>query len=90
MYCLICSKIILKPHSLGWFEKYKSVTIFIKISQLPMTLSLFLDNSERSLRETLNELNKFTEISGLKVNYDKTQVIWIGSEINSERKLCSS
>ena len=42
--------------------------------------SVILDGSENSLRETLNVLHDFSIISGLKVNFDKTQVVWIGKE----------
>ena len=40
----------------------------------------FLDGSKTSLEETLQELDTFANISGLKTNFDKTQVIWIGSK----------
>ena len=39
-----------------------------------------LDGSESSLNETLKELEFFRNISGLKVNFPKTQVIWIRSK----------
>jgi hypothetical protein len=32
-------------------------------------------------------LNKFTEISWLKINFDKTKVIWIGSLKYSTRSI---
>ena len=40
----------------------------------------FLDGSKTSLEETLQELDTFANISGLKTNFDKTQVIWIGAK----------
>ena len=43
-----------------------------------------LDGSESSLNETLKELEFFKNISGLKVNFLKTQVIWIGSKKYSQ------
>ena len=40
---------------------------------------LILDGSERSLNESLSELNNYAKISGLNINTSKTQVIWLGS-----------
>ena len=51
-----------------------------KLSQYADDTSVILDGSENSLRETLNVLHDFSIISGLKVNFDKTQVVWIGKE----------
>jgi hypothetical protein len=45
-----------------------------------------LDGSEESLNETLLELEWFKKISGLKINFSKTQVIWIGSKKYSSVK----
>ena len=33
---------------------------------------MFLDGSSESLNNTLSELEKFANISGLKINFDKT------------------
>jgi hypothetical protein len=46
-----------------------------------------LDVSEESLNETLLELEWFKKISGLKINFSKTQVIWIGSKKYSNKTL---
>ena len=51
----------------------------ILISQFADDTSLVLDGTESSLKETLNELNSFAKISGLNINTNKTQPIWIGS-----------
>ena len=51
-----------------------------KISQYADDTSMFLDGSSESLNNTLSELEKFANISGLKINFDKTQVVWIGSK----------
>ena len=61
-----------------------------KVSQYADDTSLILDGSEQSLNASLNELKWFERISGLKVNFDKTQVIWIGSRKYSRRKLCQN
>ena len=50
----------------------------IKISQFADDTSLFLDGSEQSLGASVNELNTFASISGLRMNFSKTNVIWIG------------
>ena len=60
------------------------------ISQYADDTSLILDGSEKSLNESLRELKWFEEISGLKVNFDKTQVIWIGSKKYSNDRLCTT
>ena len=49
----------------------------IKLSQYADDTSAYLDGSQTSLEETLNELDIFANISGLKTNFDKTQVVWI-------------
>ena len=49
-----------------------------KLSQYADDTSAILDGSEKSLTETLKELSYFSKYSGLKVNFDKTQVVWIG------------
>ena len=41
---------------------------------------MFLDCSEKSLNEMLKELEDFANISGLKINFEKTQLVWIGSK----------
>ena len=52
----------------------------LKFSQYADDASAFLDGSRRSLEETLQELELFAEISGLKTNFDKTHVVWIGAK----------
>ena len=49
-----------------------------KISQYADDTSVVLDGSDTSLQETLNELSDFAKMSGLRVNFDKTQLVWIG------------
>ena len=52
----------------------------IKFSQYADDASAFLDGSKQSLEEILQELETFADISGLKTNFDKTQVVWIGAK----------
>ena len=54
-----------------------------KISQFADDTSLILDGIEKSLINALNTLKLYGRISGLNINMDKTQVIWIGSNKNS-------
>ena len=49
--------------------------------------SAMLDGTERSLNQTLEELSRFSKISGLDINFDKTQLVWIGSEKISTRSI---
>merc|ERR1712240_566635 len=44
--------------------------------------SIFLDGSDNSFRNTFQVLDMFSSMSGLKINNDKTQIVWIGSSIN--------
>ena len=47
----------------------------------------FLDGSEKSIKSTIELLEKFSHISGLKVNFDETKLIWIGSMKYSTRSI---
>ena len=59
----------------GIFINNKEVTL----SQYADDTQIFLDGSEMSLRKTLEKLNSFYIMSGLKLNTEKTRAIWIGS-----------
>ena len=60
----------------------------MKISQSAADIQILLDGAEQSLRESLWILSKFYNLSGLKVNEEKTRAIWIGAKSNSNNKLC--
>ena len=49
------------------------------IIQFANDTTRFLDGSEKTPNSTLERLEHFSHISGLKVNFDKTKLIWIGS-----------
>jgi hypothetical protein len=73
-------------------ENIKGIKIHnfeFKISQFADDTSLILDGTEKSLINALNTLKFYGRISGLNINMDKTQIIWIGSNKNSKHKLCS-
>ena len=59
-----------------------------KISQYADDTQLLLDGSESTLNETLNVLNTFYLMSGLKLNVEKTRAIWIGAKRFSNDRLC--
>ena len=59
-----------------------------KLSQYADDTQIFLDGTEISLRKTLQKLQSFYLMSGLKSNVDKTKAIWIGSMAKSNLKLC--
>ena len=64
-------------------KNIKGITINnieFKISQYADDTSAILDGSETSLNHTLIELNYFSRISGFNINFDKTQLVWIGAE----------
>ena len=51
--------------------------------------SLFLDGSEKSLKQAFLTLKFYAEASGLHINIDKTRLIWFGANKGSSRKLCT-
>ena len=57
------------------------------ISQFADDTTLLLDGTQKSLQAALNELEIFGNLSGLKMNKDKTKVIWIGRKKFSKDKL---
>ena len=58
------------------------------MSQYADDTAVVLDGSEKSLKATIEELNNFKAISGLKINLSKTQLVWIGSKKYSREILC--
>ena len=58
-----------------------------KMTQFADDTTLLLDGSQSSLTASLNTLEVFGSYSGLKMNTDKTKVIWIGRKKHSKDKL---
>ena len=58
-----------------------------RLIQFADDTTLILDGSVRSLQTSLNILEVFGTLSGLKINHDKTKVIWIGKKKRSKEKL---
>ena len=59
-----------------------------KVLQYADDTTIILDGTESSLRATLKLLDVFYDISGLKINIDKTSAIWIGLKKGSDVVLC--
>ena len=50
--------------------------------------TIFLDGSESSLRHALNTLEIYGSYSGLKMNKEKSELVWIGKNKRSKMELC--
>ena len=46
--------------------------------------TLCLDGSEQSFNESIHTLQRFAQMSGLKINNDKTCIVWITSKKHSQ------
>ena len=57
-----------------------------KISQFADDTTIFLDGTKSSLQAALNILEVFGNYSGLRINTDKTKIIWIGKKRYSKIK----
>jgi len=60
----------------------------VKLSQFADDTTLIFDNTD-SLRASLQLINTFSEISGLKLNKKKTKALWIGSSKGNKNKIFS-
>ena len=60
----------------------------VKLSQYADDTTLILDGSEKSFLEALRMIDLFGNVSGLKLNYSKTEALWTGSNSDSDFKLC--
>ena len=60
-----------------------------KLSQYADDTTLFLKQEEHSIRSCMRTLLEFEEISGLKINKEKTKVVKIGVERDNRMKLCT-
>ena len=58
-----------------------------KLAQFADDTTLLLNDGKSSLQATLNILEIFGNLSGLKMNSEKTKLIWIGSKQGSKEKL---
>ena len=58
----------------------------VKITQFADDTTLILDGSKNTLLAALNVLEVYGNMSGLRVNMDKTKIVWIGKKRNSKDK----
>ena len=58
-----------------------------KVSQYADDTTLILDDTKPSIERSFLLLDIFAKLSGLKVNYEKTEALWIGSFKNRTDKL---
>ena len=61
-----------------------------KLSQYADDTTMILDGSKSSFLRSLYLLDTFASISGLKVNYEKTEALWIGASKSSNLTFPSS
>ena len=50
--------------------------------------TIFLEPTDRNLRNALETLNSFFKISGLKISVTKTKAIWFGKGFPNDQRLC--
>ena len=77
---ILCSEIL--ANTVRNDPKVCGIKVFdteCKISQYGDDTTFILDGSQSSFSRSLYVLDTFASISGLKVNYDKTEALWIGS-----------
>ena len=60
-----------------------------KLSQYADDTTLNLDGTQESLERSFVILDKFGEVSGLRVNCEKTEALWIGFKKGSNHIICS-
>ena len=58
-----------------------------KITQFATDTTLFLDGSQNSLQAAINTIKLFGSFSRLKMNTNKTKVVWIGRKKHIVEKL---
>ena len=78
---LICGEIL--ANMIRQSEHIKGYSLFereIKISQYADDTSLFLDGSKDSFEYCIETILEYAKYSGLKMNFDKTKVVWFGCE----------
>ena len=80
---LICAEVM----SLMFRKNNRIKGIKIKENETLLSLfaddtTLYLDGSEESFKAAIETLDSFSKLSGLKMNNEKTQIVWIGSKRN--------
>ena len=76
---ILCAEVL--ANAVSNDPKVRGIKVFdteCKISQYADDTTFILDGSQSSFSRSLYLLGTFALISGLKVNYDKTEALWIG------------
>jgi len=60
------------------------------LSQYADDTSLLLDGSENSLRSTMSVSQFYANISGLKINIEKTKAVWVDSSKEKRDGICQN
>ena len=84
----MCSKLAHKIKSTKNIKGIKIEDNEYLMSQYADDTVIILDGTENSLRTTIEELDCFNRILGLKINLSKTHLVWIGSKNYCSGKLC--
>ena len=88
---ILCAKVL--ANAVGKDENIRGINIAnveCKLSQYADDTTMILDGSELSLSRTLLLLDNFAISSGLKINYEKTEALWIGSHKDRDFSIPSS
>ena len=81
LYFVCRSIIIISVRNNTRIQGIKVLDTECKISQYADDTTFILDGSQSSFSRSLYLLDTFALISGLKVNYEKTDALWIGSQV---------
>ena len=85
---IVCAEVLGSPirrdHSI---RDIHILGVECKISQYSDDTTLILDGSFSSLENAFKTLDNFALASGLKVNYEKSEALWIGKQRNSKETL---
>ena len=83
---ILCAEIL--GNTVRKDNEVRGIKIFhteCKLSQYADDTTMILDGSKSSFLRSLYLLDAFASISGLKVNYEKTEALWIGASKSSNR-----
>ena len=86
---IICVEILaLKLRSDSKIEGFKVRNMTKTLELYADDCSIFLEPSDRNLRNSLEILDNFFRLGGLKISVSKTKAIWFGGSCNNMNKLC--
>lgn len=90
---IFCAEVLAKCNAVRKDENIRGINIGnveCKLSQYADDTTMILDGSELSLSRTLLLLDNFAISSGLKINYEKTELLWMGSYKDRDFSIPSS